>query len=741
MRQRHPMESMLRPAVELQTAWVCIGCAALCLWAPWSVALTPSIGLGMAAGFLVFAAHRGRQAWVVLRYRRNMRRLPRFAMRSQQIPVSNRYLWLGRGFRWEARHTQRLHEAQQPETQVYLQSRRWYRLARRMEIRLDRYRAARLLVRLLGVDSPLNPVRPLPPVGGNPAIHAVEWKEQDAWMPLGERVGHTLVEGTTRVGKTRMAEVMITQDIHRSSQDVVICFDPKGDADLLVRMYIEAVRAGRQNEFYVFHLGWPALSARYNAVGRFGRLSEVATRIANALPNEGNSAAFREFAWRFVNIVNRARHALGHRPSYEQILADVVNIDGLLVEYAEQRLEAALPGAWAHVAEFEGRLNDRNWPRNMLGRDKRVVALIQYLQSPDVSIKDPVLEGLLSAVRYDKTYFDKIVASLLPLLEKLTSGRINELLSPDYDDLEDTRPIFDWLQVIRKRGIVYVGLDALSDFEVAQAIGNSMFADLVSVAGHIYKFGVDDGLPAPVSGKVAINLHCDEFNELMGPEFIPLVNKGGGAGIQVTAYTQTVSDIEARIGSAAKAGQVIGNFNNLIMLRVREDKTAELLTNQLRQVNVQTRMLVSMASDNSNPDSDVDFTSSGGDRISTVAVPMLEPADIVNLPKGQAFVLMEGGQLWKIRMPLPLPDKGKDVPQSVSDIAVGMRKQFSAGERWWEAVAPPPMEIDPELRKAFDGFAIANPQPQDTHGLFQGVVQSTREQVAPDDPAEYPADG
>ena len=102
---------------------------------------------------------------------------------------------------------------------------------------------------------------------------------------------------------------------------------------------------------------------------------------------------------------------------------------------------------------------------------------------------------------------------------------------------------------------------------------------------------------------------------------------------------------------------------------------------------------------------------------------------------------MEGGQLWKIRMPLPLPDKGKDVPQSVSDIAVGMRKQFSAGERWWEAVAPPPMEIDPELRKAFDGFAIANPQPQDTHGLFQGVVQSTREQVAPDDPAEYPADG
>lgn len=86
---------------------------------------------------------------------------------------------------------------------------------------------------------------------------------------------------------------------------MVIVFDPKGDADLLKRMYIECKRAGRFDEFYVFHLGWPDYSARYNAVGRFGRISEVATRIAGQLSGEGNSAAFREFAWRFVNIIAR----------------------------------------------------------------------------------------------------------------------------------------------------------------------------------------------------------------------------------------------------------------------------------------------------------------------------------------------------------------------------------------------------------------------------------------------------
>ena len=127
---------------------------------------------------------------------------------------------------------------------------------------------------------------------------------------------------------------------------------------------------------------------------------------------------------------------------------------------------------------------------------------------------------------------------------------------------------------VRKRAVVYVGLDALSDAEVAAAVGNSMFADLVSVAGHIYKFGIDDGLPeALAAARVPINVHADEFNELMGDEFVPLVNKGGGAGLQVTAYTQTLSDIEARLGNRAKAGQVIGNFNNLFMLRVRETAT------------------------------------------------------------------------------------------------------------------------------------------------------------------------
>ncbi|EJX4775169.1 DUF87 domain-containing protein, partial [Salmonella enterica] len=110
--------------------------------------------------------------------------------------------------------------------------------------------------------------------------------ETDVSMDLGERVGHMLVLGTTRVGKTRLAELLITQDIRRGNTVVVI--DPKGDADLLRRVWAEAHRTGRQDELYVFHLGWPEISARYNGIGRFGRTSEVPGRLANQLSGEGN---------------------------------------------------------------------------------------------------------------------------------------------------------------------------------------------------------------------------------------------------------------------------------------------------------------------------------------------------------------------------------------------------------------------------------------------------------------------
>ena len=680
------MEALLRPPVELWSTCTAFAAGTLAWLAPWALMMPPGIAMATSLTFFGFGLWRGRQAWRVLRYQHHMKRLPDYHVRANQIPVSRHKLFLGKGFRWTQQHTQRLRDTLKPEVQRYVQPGTLYQWARQKEVAWESMPVLSLLAKALRSRSRWNPLAPLPAVGGKPALHAVEPQEQLVWMDLGERVGHTLVLGTTRVGKTRLAELLITQDIRRG--DVVIVFDPKGDADLLRRIYAEAKRAGRLDDFYLFHLGFPELSARYNAIGNFSRITEVATRIANQLPNEGNSAAFKEFAWRFVNIIARALVALKRRPDYQQIRRYINDIEPLFVEYAGHCAGVAGIEAWASLVEARAAdIKERNLPNALRGRSMEAIACMRLLQ--EKAIYDPVLDGLISAFKYDKTYFDKIVSSVGPLMEKLTTGTIAGLISPDYQDEQDARPIFEWMDVVRRKGIVYVGLDALTDTTVASAVGNSMFADLVSVAGHIYKHGVAaNGADASESERQrhstpTISLHADEFNELIGDEFVPLLNKAGGAGFQVTAYTQTWSDVEARIGSRAKAGQVAGNFNTMLMLRVKELDTAAMLTEQLPRVEVFTLMSVSGVDDSSDPGSGVDFKSRNEDRISVSEVPMLTAADMVTLPKGQAFALLEGGQLWKIRIPLPDDREDTAMPDDFEAIAEAMRRRYITNDHWY----------------------------------------------------------
>jgi len=673
---RHAVEALLRPLVELWSVLAAVCAAAIAAAAPWTLMMPPGVAYAVAASLLGFAAWRAHQAWRVWRYQRRLRQLPTYRLARDRIPVSRHKLFLGRGFRWSQEHTQRLRDTIRPEVQRYVRPGPLYRWARRTETAWEGKPLLSWLVRGLQSRSRWNPLAPLPPLGGNRALHGVGITEQAVWMDLEERVGHTLVLGTTRVGKTRLAELLIAQDIRRG--DVVIVFDPKGDADLLKRVYAEACHSGREQDFMMFHLGYPGASVRYNAIGNFSRITEVATRIANQLPSEGNSAAFKEFAWRFVNIIARALIALGKRPDYDKIRRYINDIEPLFVEYARAVLNVQADGHWEEaVAMLAGDGANKSAIPAMRGRHPEAIALARYIGA--TGVYEPVLDGLMSAFKYDKTYFDKIVSSLGPLLEKLTTGNIGELLSPQAEDDSDPRPILEWLNVIKHRGIVYVGLDALSDTTVASAVGNSMFADLVSVAGHVYKHGV----PGTESGVPTVSLHADEFNELIGDEFIPLLNKAGGAGFQVTAYTQTWSDVEARLGNRAKAGQVAGNFNTMIMLRVKELATARMLTDQLPNVDVLSLMSVSGVDDSSDPESGVDFRSRNEDRISVSEVPLLGVAELVTLPKGQAFAMFSGGQLWKLRMPMSpaIPDAA--LPDTLNRVADDMARCYITNDHWY----------------------------------------------------------
>ncbi|HRL52876.1 MAG TPA: type IV conjugative transfer system coupling protein TraD [Acidovorax temperans] len=688
------LEGLLRPPIELWSTAVAWGVALVALAAPWALMMPPELGWIAAAIAFWFGLVRAREALEVLRYQHGLKYYKVTHVAPAKLPVTADKLYLGQGFEWTQQHTQRRRDAMQPDVKHYVRPSPTELALRRMGQRwveaAEQAQAspiARACAAVAGVDSWLNPLQAYPDLGGSPALHGVG-APQEAPVTLRQsaRNGHMIVMGTTRVGKTRLLELLVTQDIHAGK--VVIVIDPKGDADLMLRMYAEARRAGREDQFYLFHLGYPEISARYNGIGNFARITEVATRATNALPSSGNSAAFKEFSWRFSNIVAQAQVALGRVPTYETLLKDVTGIDGLFLDYATMVFDGlAAKGQHAdwrdRVAALESQVGIKGGvpvPRSLQDRPAELVAMFLWIRQ--ARVEDKVLTGLAAAFSYERSFYEKIIASLGPFLEKLTTGAVGKLISPDYFDESDKRPIFDWMTVMRQGGIVYVGLDALSDAVVSSAVGNSMLADLVSVGGKLYKTGLD---PSDPEGKLKLPevcCHFDEVNEIAGPEFVPMVNKLGGSGFRITAYTQSMFDIEAKVGDKAKAGQILDNFNHLVMLRVRSVTTANLLAEQVPQVDVVHLTPMSGVTDTAAQGTGVDFTSRNDDIVTKTKVPMIEAADVLELPQGQAFALLEGNRRYKIRIPLADSRGDPFVPDSLKKVAADMKSRYRTSEQW-----------------------------------------------------------
>ncbi len=645
-------EGLLRTPVELVPAATSFFGVMLVSLSPQTFHLEPiPIRLAVIAFLTVLGVYRTFQSLTIILYRIGICRSHRLSVRTERIPSIPHRLYLGRGFEWRPVHTQRLSELHQhPERARPFAATRW------------------LWSLWTGHAKPCQDNQPN--ASGNNAIHGVGRKERDIWMETADRVGHTLVLGTTRVGKTRLAELIVTQDIRRG--DTVIFFDPKGDVDLLQRMYSEAARCKRDHHFHFLHLGFPDLSSRYNPVGHYERITEVASRITAQLPDTGQSAAFRNFAWRYANIVARAFDALGIQPTFERMRRATENIDPLLVKYYLFWLKGNGPTGWKEdFLEYERRARNRRdtyvaIPREMKTRDPRAAALVMFVRDKLRLPGDSVIQAMEQVLRYDRSYFDKLIASLLPFLEKVTTGQLSSLLSPQTGS-DDPRPLFSWTSVIREGGIVYVGLDTLADHEVGSAVGHAMFSDLKSVAASIYKSGFQpEAFPELAEERRrTICVHADEMNEIAGEEVTGMFNKAGGAGFHMTVYAQTKQDMTVRLKSTAAAEQQIGNLNSLIMLRVRNKDTAALLADQLPLTNT-----VDSHVDTSTTDGKGVFSSRSGDSLHVTRQSLVSASDLMSLPRGEAFALLDGGKLYKIRIPLIEIDGPKC---TLAEMANGLR--------------------------------------------------------------------
>jgi len=311
------------------------------------------------------------------------------------------------------------------------------------------------------------------------------WRsESDLWLPERLLGQHLLALGSTGTGKSRLLELLALQAVGRG--DAVVVIDPKGDDGLLRR-----VREAAGERFRLFSLPHPERSVRYNPIGRYRDVREVADRVAALLPSSGDALPFRNFGWEIADTVARA-------------------LDG------------------------------------------KAPLTFQALRHH--AIDRPI--GPLAARPRD--HYLKTASALIPVLSKLSS----DLLSPRSGGLS-------WDAVDANREVVYLSLGALLAPETASAVAKVALLDLQSYAGARYADG---------KGAGPIWLFVDELGDVATEAFVHLLNKSRGAGLRVVACLQTAGDLEAALGTEARAMQVLGNASTVVQFRAPGERDAEVFS-------------------------------------------------------------------------------------------------------------------------------------------------------------------
>lgn len=539
-------------------------------------------------------------------------------------------IWLGHGFNWNAVHTQRLYELKRVNPQTIYPP-RWVMRAKEW---ITGEQVAALDDDTIGA----------------PWIHGVEPDEGDIYVPFQHFTGNTLILGINRCGKTRALELIVEQAI--AFGHCVISIDPKGDQEYESSMRAACKATGREKDFARFHLAFPRSSVRLDPLKNYTNPSDLPSRIA-ALMGGSDDDPFQKFAWNVLNSVILGMLEVGEKPSLVRIRTYVdIGVADLLTRVLLQYLDQHLPRNWeVNVAEFaktlkqtgKGRSNDDG---EINVRQSLNLMLAYYGQVLVPRHHDnEAIKALSTIYKHDAAHYSKMIANLIPIMAMLTTGELGPLLSPDPLDTSDPRPMSDLQALIDSKAVVYIGLDALANRTISSAVGSMLLSDLTSVAASVYNYKPDQAR----TNKII--LIVDETSVVVNEPFIELLNKAPGAGFVVFSAAQTVPDFSARFNSMDKARQMLGNFNNLIAMRIKDKVTMEFVVETFDKTYVQAKMLVTTNA-TATKTSVAHFSGSIQERVSDTLEDMVPPGTFVALPNWQYYGSFSGGRLVKGRLPI-----------------------------------------------------------------------------------------
>jgi hypothetical protein len=330
-----------------------------------------------------------------------------------------------------------------------------------------------------------------------------------------DRSGHFGVLGTTRVGKTRLIESIIEQDI-RKGYNVAI-FDPKGDLDLLNKVVQVAAESGRLEECMLLTPIFPEHSIMLDPLAYYYMEDE---------------------------LVDHAISGIKAKEDY-------------FIAIAQEVTQVV-------VAGLALRARNRGEALNINFHDVKVrsdyVSLKRFL---DAMKMEPggqeICQNIEQILTSPQDFFSKVSSSLRTTLSALTTGSTGQIIGKCYQN-----------EFVRRfehgeRVILYCNTGSMLARRTAHIIGRVLLSMIQSMVGRFFLSGRKIDPP--------LCIHMDEGHNMLYTGIQELFNKGGGANVWVHFYTQSIAQVEEEIGREATKS-MLDNINTWIYMLVNHPETA-----------------------------------------------------------------------------------------------------------------------------------------------------------------------
>jgi len=433
-------------------------------------------------------------------------------------------------------------------------------------------------------------------VQGLPTYHAVgAHRERDMFLPYSNLPGHVGVEGTTRVGKSRLLESIATQQIQLPNGCIIV-IEPKGDLKLADVLYDTCVQQGRPRRFKMFSLVHDL--GTINPLLNYDEPSDIANRLIRMITTGSeDSDSFTNFAL------------------------------GELITVCEAMDYLDVPMSIKTIHRF---LNLEMTKKDYLNR-------VSQLAAKDGSERGKaVVEGLKRVLEHPSDHYKKLIVNITPILEMLSTGPMENLLCSE-------TPTISFENDIEAGSVILFSLASMVNKTRAEQVAKILLEDLTSYFGRTYAY------KDPSEFK-DIYLHADEIGDYMSSGYLNLLNKGGGAKLQSFNYFQAEEDAEVALGSSPEALKAFSNMNTRVWLRtLSKAGIANLVEDSPMTKIVMTQETTTRQARPDDPN--LLFSAGVNSRTTPEEVPLVDGRWLKTLPVGEAF-MFTGGKYSKIKLPL-----------------------------------------------------------------------------------------